>query len=131
LAVSLTVLAATLGAVVIISWLPAPRWAKRWLQAGWSVDEPVSQGFQRRCLQLHAVSAAGARCSRSGWSTSRLQLAGVPLGTYALTTLIGIIPGTFAFSVLGSGLDSIIEAQKAMHDACIAEKGASELHLLA
>jgi uncharacterized membrane protein YdjX (TVP38/TMEM64 family) len=58
-------------------------------------------------------------------------VAGVSLGTYALTTLIGIIPGTFAFAVLGSGLDSIIEAQKAMHDACIAEKGASELHLLA
>jgi uncharacterized membrane protein YdjX (TVP38/TMEM64 family) len=52
-------------------------------------------------------------------------VAGVPLGTYALTTLIGIIPGTFAFAVLGSGLDSIIEAQKAMHDACVAEKGAS------
>jgi uncharacterized membrane protein YdjX (TVP38/TMEM64 family) len=51
-------------------------------------------------------------------------VAGVPLGTYALTTLIGIIPGTFAFAVLGSGLDSIIEAQKAMHEACIAEKGA-------
>jgi uncharacterized membrane protein YdjX (TVP38/TMEM64 family) len=52
-------------------------------------------------------------------------LAGVSLGTYALTTLIGIIPGTFAFSVLGSGLDSIIEAQKATFDACVAEKGAS------
>lgn len=51
-------------------------------------------------------------------------VAGVPLGVYAITTLVGIIPGTFAFSVLGSGLDSIIEAQKKAHEACIAEKGA-------
>lgn len=52
-------------------------------------------------------------------------LAGVPLGTYAITTLIGIIPGTFAFSVLGSGLDSIITAQRQAHLACVAEQGAA------
>jgi len=51
-------------------------------------------------------------------------LAGVPLSTYALTTLIGIIPGTFAFAILGSGLDSIIMAQKHAYAACVAEKGA-------
>jgi len=51
-------------------------------------------------------------------------LAGVPLSTYALTTLIGIIPGTFAFAILGSGLDSIIMAQKHAFAACVAEKGA-------
>jgi len=51
-------------------------------------------------------------------------LAGVGLGTYALTTLIGIIPGTFAFSILGSGLDSIIIEQKAVYQSCIAQNGA-------
>jgi uncharacterized membrane protein YdjX (TVP38/TMEM64 family) len=50
-------------------------------------------------------------------------IAGVGLGTYALTTLIGIIPGTFAFSVLGSGLDSIITEQRAAYQSCIAENG--------
>jgi uncharacterized membrane protein YdjX (TVP38/TMEM64 family) len=50
-------------------------------------------------------------------------LAGVPLSVYAITTLIGIIPGTFAFAVLGSGLDSIIEAQKQVHDQCVAARG--------
>jgi septum site-determining protein MinD len=39
--------------------------------------------------------------------------------------LIGIIPGTFAFAILGSGLDSIIMAQKAAYEACVAEKGAA------
>jgi len=52
-------------------------------------------------------------------------IAGVGLGTYALTTLIGIIPGTFAFSALGSGLDSIITEQKSAFQTCVAEKGAA------
>ena len=52
-------------------------------------------------------------------------IAGVGLGTYALTTLIGIIPGTFAFSALGSGLDSIITEQKSVFQTCVAEKGAA------
>jgi uncharacterized membrane protein YdjX (TVP38/TMEM64 family) len=87
-------------------------------------------GLSRRCLQLHAVPAAGPGVPVLA-GQHRACVAGVPLGTYALTTLIGIIPGTFAFSVLGSGLDSIIEAQKAMYEACIAEKGSIKLHLLA
>ncbi len=49
---------------------------------------------------------------------------GVPLRTFVLGTFFGIIPGTAAFSFLGSGLGSVIDAQKAANDACIAEKGA-------
>jgi uncharacterized membrane protein YdjX (TVP38/TMEM64 family) len=48
----------------------------------------------------------------------------VGLGTYVVATLIGIIPGTMAFSFVGSGLDSIIMAQKQANLECIAEKGA-------
>jgi uncharacterized membrane protein YdjX (TVP38/TMEM64 family) len=46
---------------------------------------------------------------------------GVPLKTYVLGTLIGIIPGTTAYSVAGSGLGSVIEAQNASYQACIAK----------
>jgi uncharacterized membrane protein YdjX (TVP38/TMEM64 family) len=46
-------------------------------------------------------------------------LAGVGLGTYVLTTFVGIIPGTFAFSFVGSGLDSVIMAQKQKYQACL------------
>jgi len=35
---------------------------------------------------------------------------GVPLGTYALGTLLGIIPGTFVFATVGAGLGSIFDA---------------------
>ena len=44
--------------------------------------------------------------------------------TYVWATFLGIIPGTFAFSIIGSGFDSIILAQKAAHEECIAAKGA-------
>lgn len=47
----------------------------------------------------------------------------VPLSTFTIATFLGIIPGTFAFSTVGSGLDSIIAAQKAANQECIASKG--------
>ncbi|MGH6873885.1 MAG: TVP38/TMEM64 family protein [Aestuariivirgaceae bacterium] len=45
--------------------------------------------------------------------------------TFVLATLIGIIPGTFAFAVLGSGLDGIIRSEHLAYRQCVAEKGAS------
>ncbi len=46
-------------------------------------------------------------------------LLGVPFSTYVLGTFLGIIPGTVAFSVAGSGLGSVVEAQNAVHAACL------------
>jgi uncharacterized membrane protein YdjX (TVP38/TMEM64 family) len=48
----------------------------------------------------------------------------VKMRTYLITTFLGIIPGTFAIALLGSGLGSVIDRQKAVYDACVAEKGA-------
>lgn len=45
-------------------------------------------------------------------------LSGVKLGVFAWTTMVGIIPGTFAFSVAGAGLDSVIAAQAKARAAC-------------
>ncbi len=42
------------------------------------------------------------------------------LPSYALATFIGIVPGTFAFAFIGSGLDSVIEAQEAADPGCAA-----------
>ena len=42
----------------------------------------------------------------------------VRLGSYFFATLLGIMPGTFAYAFIGSGLDSVIEAQKAANPAC-------------
>lgn len=48
-------------------------------------------------------------------------LLGVPLPTYVVATFFGIIPGTLAFSVAGSGLGSAIEAQNELYTACLAK----------
>lgn len=50
---------------------------------------------------------------------------GVPLRTYVLGTFLGIIPGTTAYSVAGAGLGSVIEAQNAGYQACLAKAGAT------
>ena len=50
-------------------------------------------------------------------------LLGVPLRTYVLGTLVGIIPGTAAYSIAGAGLGSIVEAQNKVYAACVAAKG--------
>ncbi|HXW26476.1 MAG TPA: TVP38/TMEM64 family protein [Xanthobacteraceae bacterium] len=47
-------------------------------------------------------------------------LVGVGLGTFVLATALGIIPGTFAYSLVGAGLDSVIAAQEAAYRACLA-----------
>lgn len=48
---------------------------------------------------------------------------GVPLRTYMLGTFLGIIPATLAYSVAGAGLASIIVAQNASYQACLAKAG--------
>lgn len=53
-------------------------------------------------------------------------LLGVPLKTYVIGTAIGIIPGTIAFSVAGSGLGSVVAAQNARYQECVARAGGNE-----
>lgn len=50
-------------------------------------------------------------------------LLGVPLRTYVFATFFGIIPGTLAYSYFGSGLGSIITAQKKAHQQCLTKGG--------
>lgn len=44
----------------------------------------------------------------------------VPLSTYVVATFFGILPGTYAYSFVGAGLDSVIEAQEAANPGCAA-----------
>lgn len=53
-------------------------------------------------------------------------LVDVPLRIYVLATFVGILPGTFAYAFLGSGLDSLIAAQEAASPGCAA-KGTCEI----
>jgi uncharacterized membrane protein YdjX (TVP38/TMEM64 family) len=47
----------------------------------------------------------------------------VNFATYVATTILGIIPGTFAFALAGNGLDSVIERQQTAHQSCLAKTG--------
>lgn len=47
-------------------------------------------------------------------------LAGVPLATFVGATFIGIIPGTVAYAIAGSGLGSVVAAQNSVYKACLA-----------
>ena len=47
-------------------------------------------------------------------------LVGVKLSTFVAATAIGIVPATFAFAFLGSGLDSVIAAQEVAYRTCLA-----------
>jgi len=50
-------------------------------------------------------------------------LLGVSFATYVAATILGIIPGTFAYSLAGNGLDSVIEAQQIAYQSCLAKMG--------
>ena len=50
-------------------------------------------------------------------------LVGVPVATFVGATAIGIIPATLVFTSVGAGLDSVIQIQAAMYDACVAGGG--------
>jgi uncharacterized membrane protein YdjX (TVP38/TMEM64 family) len=59
------------------------------------------------------------------WLTNLASaLFGVPFRIFVLATQIGLIPGTFAFAVAGSGLDSIIDSQQQARQTCLAAGGA-------
>ena len=47
-------------------------------------------------------------------------LAGVSLRTFVAATALGMIPGTFAFTFVGAGLESVVAAQEAAYRACVA-----------
>ncbi len=43
---------------------------------------------------------------------------GIPFRTYLIGTAVGILPGTFAFASIGSGLDSVVMYAKTAQHAC-------------
>lgn len=122
---TLTVIAATLGALIVFliartslgdaMAAKAGPWLER-LRAGFQ-DHALNYLLFLRLVPLFPfwlVNIAPA-------------LLGVGTSTYVLGTLIGIIPATYAFSYLGAGLGSIIEAQGEAQEACLAKAAADNV----
>ena len=55
--------------------------------------------------------------------------AGVKLGPFVAATVLGIIPGAVVYAFAGTGLDSVIAAQKAANRGCLAA-GRDDCHLI-
>ncbi|WP_436642323.1 TVP38/TMEM64 family protein [Microbaculum sp. FT89] len=125
LAGTVTVIAATIGAVIVFliarsslgSALAAragPRLAA--LQQGFNDDAMHYLLFLRLVpiFPFWLVNIAPA-------------LLGVSLSTYVIGTAVGIVPGTFAFAFVGAGLESVLAAQRESFEACVAAATAKNL----
>jgi len=114
-----TVTAATLGAVVIFLLARGALSGPLSRMAGPRLDK-LRTGFQENALSfllfLRLVPAFPF------WLVNLAPaLLGVKLRTYVIATFAGIIPGTFAFALTGSGLDSVLVAQQQAYEQCLAE----------
>jgi len=122
-----SVVAATLGAIIVFQIVKTSFGASIAERAGPFVKK-LAGGFARDAFSylmflrltpvfpFFAVNAVAGLCN-------------VKLSTFALATLIGIIPGGIAFAYLGTGLDSVIDAQLAAHADCVAQRGAENCAL--
>lgn len=63
------------------------------------------------------------------WAVNAVAgLSGIPLGTFVAATLIGIIPGSIAFALIGAGLDTVIDDQALAFRVCAEQNGAENCH---
>lgn len=119
-----TIVAATIGAVIMFQVVKTSIGSAVAGRAGPFVTK-LSDGFSKDAFNyllflrlvpafpFFAVNAVAGICR-------------VDLKTFTIATLIGIIPGSFAFAWLGRGLDSLIQSQRAANDVCVAAKSVAE-----
>ncbi|MBU1212813.1 MAG: VTT domain-containing protein [Alphaproteobacteria bacterium] len=116
-----TVIAATIGATIIFLVAKTSLGETLAARAGPAINN-LRKGFQENALSyllfLRLVPAFPFFIVNLAPA-----LLGVPLRTYVIGTLLGIIPGTMAFSFAAAQLKTIIEKTNAEHAACILAKG--------
>jgi uncharacterized membrane protein YdjX (TVP38/TMEM64 family) len=122
LSAPVTIVAATIGAVIVFQIVKTSFGAAIAGRAGPFVKK-LADGFARDAFSyliflrltpvfpFFMVNAVAGLCN-------------VRLSTFTLATFIGIIPGGIAFAYLGTGLDSVFDAQAAAHADCVAKSGA-------
>ena len=117
-----TVVAATIGAVAVFKIVQTSLGAAIAERAGPFVQK-LSGGFEKDAfnylLFLRLVPAFPFFAINAVAGLTKISLR-----TFAVGTLIGIIPGSFAFAFLGRGLGSVLDNARTAHDACLATKTA-------
>jgi uncharacterized membrane protein YdjX (TVP38/TMEM64 family) len=115
----LTVVAATIGAVIVFKIVQTSVGIAIAQRAGPFVQK-LSRGFEddafNYLLFLRLVPAIPFFAINAVAGLTRMKI-----GTFALGTLIGIIPGSYAFAFLGRGLGSVLENAHVAHTACVAQ----------
>jgi uncharacterized membrane protein YdjX (TVP38/TMEM64 family) len=119
---AVTVIAATLGATFLFM-AARSSFGDLLVKKGGTLVGKLARGFANDAFSyllflrlvpvfpFFVVNIAPALCS-------------VKTRTFFLATLIGIIPATFAYAVLGSGLDSMIQSELLAYQQCAKEQGA-------
>jgi uncharacterized membrane protein YdjX (TVP38/TMEM64 family) len=104
---SLTVLAATLGSTAVFLAARSALGGALRARAGGYLDR-MEKGFQENALSYLLVLRLVPIFPF--WLVNIVPaLLGVPLRTYVLGTLAGIIPGTFVYASVGAGLGSLLD----------------------
>jgi uncharacterized membrane protein YdjX (TVP38/TMEM64 family) len=123
LSAPVTVIAAVAGAAAVFQIVKTSFGAALAKRAGPFVQR-LAQGFAENAFSLllflrltpvfpfWAVNAVAGLCR-------------IPLRTFLAATALGIIPASYAFALVGAGLDRVIDTQLAAHRACVAAKGAA------
>jgi uncharacterized membrane protein YdjX (TVP38/TMEM64 family) len=118
---TITIFAATIGAVIVFQVVKTSLGTVIAARAGPFVKK-LSDGFSEDAfnylLFLRLVPAFPFFAVNAVAGLIRVNLR-----TFILATLIGIIPGSYAFAWLGGGFGSVIDAQIAAHNACVAKDG--------
>ena len=116
LAGTLTVFAATIGATIIF-WIAQSSFGETLKEKAGPMLSKMIEGFKndgfQYLLTLRLVPVFPF------WAVNIVPgLLSMKTAPYVAATFIGIIPGTFAFSYLGEGLDSVIAEQEKMNPGC-------------
>lgn len=113
---TLTVIGATLGAVVIFLIARSSLGDVLEKKAGPFIQKMIA-GFQKD--QFQYLLTLRLTPIFPFWVVNIVPaLLKMRLMPYALATLLGIIPGTYAFAYIGAGLDSVIAAQEEANPGC-------------
>ena len=120
---SAAVIGATIGATLIFL-VARTALGRAVAAAGRAARHPARARFPRRRFQLSSCFCGWCRRFRSSWSIWCRPLPACGWRRLSPRPRSAIIPGALVYAFAGTGLDSVIAAQKNSHQPCLAAGGA-------